>query len=170
MPIINDLFSKYPNEVFIESGTLIGDGVKKAIEAGFSKIYSIEAQKEYFEYSSDLFVKNNDVLIVYSESHKVILEILNYMNEQATIWLDAHYSGMFWIEGKEVLTYENDCPLLKELEEIGKHHIKTHTILIDDMRLYGHLPIIPALKKINPDYKISYADGYVPNDILIATV
>ena len=41
MPI-NFNLKKYKNSVFLETGTYQGDGIKKALEAGFEKIYSIE--------------------------------------------------------------------------------------------------------------------------------
>jgi hypothetical protein len=63
------------------------------------------------------------------------------------------------------------------LRIIGEHQIKTHIILIDDMRLVGKQhywkelsigQIESEILKINPDYKISYDYGVANNGILIA--
>jgi len=71
-------------------------------------------------------------------------------------------------------------PILEELKIIGEHTIKNHTILIDDMRAVQHgFPndgwndltidmIKEAALAINPEYKISFDFGVVPNDIFIA--
>lgn len=45
MPLKFDL-KKYLNKNFVESGTYKRDGIQKALNAGFQKIYSIEVKKE----------------------------------------------------------------------------------------------------------------------------
>lgn len=69
-------------------------------------------------------------------------------------------------------------PVLQELEQIKKHPIKNHTILIDDVRLFGTIEfdyvtldqIIDKVLEINPNYNISFVPGYVQNDILVAQI
>ncbi len=73
---------------------------------------------------------------------------------------------------------DTNTPILTELRAIGEHHIKTHTLLIDDIRQCGTMEfdfielqtIIDEILKINPRYKISFEDGYVTNDVLVAKV
>ena len=66
-------------------------------------------------------------------------------------------------------------------EEIQKTSIKNHTLLIDDRRLFGvdnttwgytidEDGILESISDINLDYKISYEDGCVPDDIIVAEV
>ena len=55
------LFSKFPNEVFIETGTWSGDGVQRAIEAGFFQIKSVESSADFYEYSKNLFLEEKKV-------------------------------------------------------------------------------------------------------------
>lgn len=70
-----------------------------------------------------------------------------------------------------------------ELEQIKKHPIKTHTIMIDDVRLFGSPEfdfitldkVKKKLKEINSDYTFEYADSKIKgkiqkNDILIAKI
>lgn len=78
------------------------------------------------------------------------------------------------------------------MDILAAHPIKTHTILIDDMRAFGPSKkeclfdveelkdltqegVVERVKAINPDYKISYEDGHhgkivFKNDILVAQV
>jgi hypothetical protein len=111
------------------------------------------------------------VTILKGDSFKVLPEILSVIDEPVTFWLDGHHScedtalGEFW------------APLIQELDVIKNHHIKTHTIMIDDMRCW-ELPnpvhgfykvdIFNKLKEINFDYQLSYEDGVEKNDILVA--
>jgi hypothetical protein len=59
-----------------------------------------------------------------------------------------------------------------------KSSCKNHTILIDDRRLLGtdefmfitEDQIREKLLEINPDYEITYEDGYQANDIIVARI
>lgn len=67
---------------------------------------------------------------------------------------------------------------LRELSAIARHPIKTHSILIDDVRLFlthnfGDISlgdVAEALWAINPEYVLERVDGYVPMDILTASL
>jgi hypothetical protein len=73
---------------------------------------------------------------------------------------------------------EGISPLMRELEAIKEHPIKTHTILIDDIRCangqsLGNITldmIIQKIWEINPDYRLVFENGYVPKDILVAKI
>jgi hypothetical protein len=172
MPIKNDqTFSKYPNPIFLETGSSTGDGIQAALDAGFKKIISIELSDKYFEISKNRFLDNPCVKIYHGDSYKILPDILKDIDENVTFWLDGHHScgdtalGDYW------------APLIQELVSIKNHHIKRHTILIDDMRCW-ELPnpvhgfykddIFNKLIEINPNYKFKYENGYQDNDILVA--
>ena len=68
---------------------------------------------------------------------------------------------------------------MQELEAIANHHIKTHTILIDDMRCWEEPNPVHGFYKqdirdfipnINPEYTISYIDGIQPEDVMVLKV
>ncbi len=74
-------------------------------------------------------------------------------------------------------------PVLKELQIIGNHPIKTHTLLIDDRRQVGtadfdyvtEAQIRTAILSINPAYQFSYDTGsdaaaMFIDDIIVARV
>ena len=46
---MEDVFKKYPNKCFVETGTCTGEGVLRALGAGFSLIKSIELSKELYK-------------------------------------------------------------------------------------------------------------------------
>jgi hypothetical protein len=45
----SEVFAKYPNKYFVESGSFVGDGIQAAIDAGFKHIYSIELKQSFYE-------------------------------------------------------------------------------------------------------------------------
>ena len=110
--------------------------------------------------------------IIEGDTFKVFEDVLNKVDKQATFWLDAHWDG-----GPTKGEYK--CPLPFELELLLNHTIKTHTILVDDKRIIGNPNstwgddldlnlIIESMMDINPDYKISFEDGCIPDDIIVA--
>lgn len=169
-------FTPYLNPVFIESGSYGGNGIRAALRAGFKKIISIELSDYYYEYC----VNQNfgyRVKLIKGDSILVLPKVLKNINKRCTFWLDGHYMS----EERTPIGIM-PVPLMEELKIIAKHHIKDHTILIDDMRLlrnheaeWKDLPycvcdIEEFIHTINPNYKIHYDSGVVENDILIAQV
>ena len=157
-----EVFKKYLNSVFIETGSQFGDGIQMALDAGFKEIYSIEANVDCFKHCVSRFYLRG-VNFWLDDSANGLMDILYDIDSKCTFWLDAHN--------------ENDYPVLAELEAISQHPIKTHTILIDDIRMFPtdkngltEQKIKDRILQINPDYKFSYEDGYVKNDILVAKV
>lgn len=177
MPSNTQIFNKYPNNIFIETGSYIGDGIQQALDAGFSKVISIELSEKYYKISKERFIDNPNVEVVLGDSYQVLPDVLKDINEPITFWLDGHNSGDDTGYGEFMV------PLIQELDAIKEHIIKTHTILIDDMRLWPDVDaeqdefigfhkddIFNKLFELNPEYKLSYEDGYEENDILVARV
>jgi len=174
------LFKKYLNDIFIETGTFKGDGVQMAIEAGFQYIYSIELSDLLYQKCLERFSNMDGVLLIQGDSSNKLPELLSHLNATVTFWLDGHYSGI--LEGEQTALGEVNSPLMAELEAIKNHHIKTHTILIDDLRgwkkeTHGFdvQDLMNKIIEINPDYVFTFDDGYdyelnitYPNDILVA--
>jgi len=178
LPInFSEVLKNYPNSVFIETGTYWGGGIFAALRAnvlgaGFEKIYSIEIDRYRFEDAVKLFEKNTNVIIIYGDSRVKLKEVLEEVSEPATIFLDAHFN-------RGEVEYFEECPILEELEAIKQHHIKSHTILVDnrhsflnDLGMSGikQKTIIRHLKNINENYEITTDYGYIPkrtNDEII---
>lgn len=173
MPSNTENFRKHINGVFIETGSLIGDGVQQALEAGFSRVISIELSDKYFEETRKRFESNPSVTIVQGDSYKVLPDVIKDVDQKITFWLDGHHScgdtalGDYW------------TPLMQELDAIKNHPIKEHTIMIDDMRcweepnpVHGFFKddIYKKLEEINSDYKFEFLNGHQENDILVAYI
>ena len=167
------VFSKYLNPVFIETGSHTGEGIQSAIDAGFQTIISIELSDHFYDMCKNRFKENPNIHIIKGDSFKVLPDIINNINDRITFWLDGHYScgntakGEYW------------APLMQELDVIQNHSIKTHTIMIDDMRCWQepnethgfYLPdILNKLNQINDQYELIYENGFEKDDILVSYI
>ena len=160
-----EVLSKYKTDNFIEFGTYKGNGCKLAFFMGFKNIHSIEIDNFYYNLNKISLSRFKNIQLYKGSTLDVLPELLEKIDEQSTFWIDSHN--------------DNDCPILKELEILSTHKIKNHILLIDDMRMFGTAThefitidqIIQSIKKINPDYHISYESspcGF--NDIMVARV
>jgi hypothetical protein len=174
-----DILSKYKNKYFFESGTFKGGGIATALQVGFSNIISVEIDYKLATSSMRQFKNHNNVLIVYGDTAKILYQTIKSIRRPITFWLDGHVH----CEGAVGI---HPVPLLDELEQISRHHIKDHTILIDDRRLMGKVAdnwvghfwestteelVYAAIKSVNPNYTISYeASPHGAQDIIVARV
>lgn len=165
------LMKNYSNPYFFETGTADGCGVELALKSGFEKVFSVEIKPDLYEQNVARFKKYIDqgrVILLLGDSLKLLERTLLEIDKPTTFWLDAHHDS--GIQG------EKRCPLYEELEAIRGHSINTHTILIDDRRMFGKWwgegiteeSIRERIKLINQDYKIVYEDGIAPDDIIAA--
>jgi hypothetical protein len=123
------VFQKYLNHIFIETGSHVGDGIQQALDAGFKLVHSIELSEALYERCCNRFVDDDRVVLHLGDSHLLLDDILFWINEPVTFWLDAHCSCGETVRGKYYSS------LLQELMIIDNHPVRTHTILIDDVRL-----------------------------------
>lgn len=172
MPISLDLLKKYKSsDVFIETGSYLGEGIDLALSAGYEEIYSIELSEKYYNYCFEKFKNNKKVKLYYGDSEKVLPEVLKLICKKSDFWLDAHYSMGDTALGEKI------CPLYEEIDCILQNNI-FHTILIDDVRFMdtewwngvSKEKIISKFKNLNNKYNIYFENGYQENDILIAKV
>ena len=163
------------NRVFVETGTFKGEGIQNALKAGFQEIHSLELNKTSIKNSRARFKKKKNIHIYKKDSSFQLWEVISSINEPITFWLDAHNG----FPDPSALDQKN-TPLLKELDQIKRHPIKSHTILIDDLHCCNTLlfdfisldEIIAKVLEINPDYFITFIEGgnkgeYL-NNILVA--
>jgi len=168
----NNLFRKYVNRVFIETGSYMGAGIQEAIDAGFQELYSIELSDMYFNMCIERFKNKSNVHLIKGDSSEVLENLIKNIDENITFWLDGHYSedntalGKIW------------SPLMQELDIIKNHKLNTHIIIIDDLRCWQKskeydfcvIDIIKKLYEINSNYKLIYEDGFTKDDILVAKI
>lgn len=155
-----NIFKLYPNEIFIETGTLDGIGVDMAIEAGFEKIYSIEASYPIYERNRIKFMEQRHVSIILGRSEIELPKLVSTLVKPATLWLDAHGSWEV-----PMLPDSSMCPLREELAGLMDAPCKQHTILVDDVDAFKALGVsvemlTEMILKINPEYKIEIVDNH----------
>lgn len=166
-----EVLEKYKNPYFLETGTANADCVRLALEVGFEKIFSIEIddtlQSENIK-NYEKQIQSGVVDLITGDSLLVISSLIKQIDKPTTFWLDAHVD--FGPNGVK------RCPLYEELDAIATSNIKTHTILIDDMRIlgqhWGEGISLDELKRklliINQNYKFTFENGHAINDILVA--
>lgn len=172
MPAHLHVFSKYLNTFFVETGTFKGEGIDIALMSGFANIRSVEIDKDRYDQCSEKFKNNTNVKLYFGSTENNLWDMIKDINKPITFWLDAHWSG----PGEPMS--DQKCPLETELSIIAQHPIKTHTIMIDDMRCCNtdyfdfktKNQIEQAVLKINPNYKFIYEHSWEPLDILVATI
>lgn len=169
--------NQFITDTFIETGTYHGETSIIASDLGFKQIISIELQPHLLSIAVDS-CKGRNIKFYLGDSPAILTEILPLIDTKITFWLDAHMDDCNIIPG--ITPKIRKCPLIEELKIISKSKRNDHIILIDDVRLFGMngvwgedltlQTIKEELYNINPNYKISFIDGYVNNDIIVATV
>lgn len=156
-----EVFRARPNHTFIETGTQTGRCIKIALELEYPQIISIEIDHNLAQRAKELFNQYHQVAVVEGDVVDVLWPLIEPIGHNITFWLDGHMDFRdpavqeLHAEGKTV------DPILIELDIIARHPIKTHTIIIDDIKLYrkyGHIDvglIQEKLLQINPGYKLS---------------
>ena len=161
------IFEENKTNVFIETGSHLGESIQRAIDIGFQDIYSMEIKQDFHFRCQSKFMSFPQVHLALGDSLVKLPEILNRVKEQATFWLDAHMSML-----------ARNCPTLEEIKIIGSHHIKNHIIIIDDMRDFGTKEhefitmddLMIAILDINPDYTFFIESSCIADNVLVARV
>jgi len=158
---------KFNRNVFIETGTHSGDGVKAAIECKFEKIISFEIETKLQNKNRIKFKDNKNVDLITGDSGgDCFKNVVGDLTESALFWLDAHKQPDQNHDGKN--------PLYQELFAIC-NSLYNHVILIDDVRNFG-LPVfdvsVDSLLKFIDRYGRRYKTRFgsvrnIKNDVLI---
>ncbi len=160
-----DILRKY-SRIFIETGAASGDGIQRALDAGF-EVYSIEASPEWFDHCVKRFLGNTNVNMLLGMSVDELPFCIDYLNKHPlVIMLDAHVSGESsagyddYLENGDESEFAQDKVIKAELDIIlvrGKNHV----IVIDDVcgLSDGHaMEYVEIIRSVNPDYKFYFYD------------
>lgn len=153
---LDRLKQEYNADVFIETGTYLGDSLAHAAKYNFKKLISIEITPELVVKARERFKNDPRVKIVEGSSSDVLEGILKDINENVILWLDAHFPGYFTdINGEK--DKDKRIPLEKEVkvlaQRIGKYN---DVILIDDLRCYeDNLPNVKSFDEHVRDCRLS---------------
>ncbi len=157
-----ELLKEFKSDTFVETGSFRGGGIQKALDAGYTDIYSIEFLKWYYTECMLLFGGNPKVKLYLGNSATKLTHLVRNIKGSITFWLDSHT--------------DDSSPILKELEQISKLKRKDHVIIIDDVRLFGEkkrfpklTEILESIRNINSNYIVEYRDSLLySGDILVA--
>lgn len=168
-------FKKFRNEIFVETGSFIGNGLNCALQAGFDKCYTIEIHPHIFEKVQKRFqaeISQGKIHSYLGNSETILPKIIKQLDKPATFWLDAHISSQYGAK------LAKNCPIIEELAAIDQNPIKTHTLLIDDLNCFGRSAhdkitleqVKEYIQKINKNYKFDFLDAARPQNILVAYI
>lgn len=163
--IIASLAKRFNCEIFIETGTYLGDTIQSQ-RKNFRKLISIELSERLFRAAAFRFRKNPEVQIFKGNSGEVLHRIMPEIGLRALLWLDGHYSGGITAKGM------TECPVFRELDAVFSNNSLKHIILIDDARLFIGKRDYPTMDELKEFVK-SKDQGYnvdVDTDIIMLTV
>lgn len=148
MPITQNVLSKYPNPIFIETGTWQGECSSMARSIGF-EVYTIEFDINNYNHSKNRFGNDKKIHLYHGSSADWLPKILAEIKSPATIWLDAHPS-LDWMT-------VDDCPIMQELEAIlAESKRLKFKVLIDDLRCFYPADIQKILNVATKIGTVSY--------------
>lgn len=146
---------------FVETGTNEGAMIE-AVKNQFTYIYSIELDQHLYHRAKDRFAGQMNIKIFQGDSAEVLPSILRVITTPSLFWLDAHYSGGTTAKGA------TETPILQEIDEILKHHVRGHLILIDDAWSFGTIKDYPTISELkrhirrqNPCAKVKIFSGVI---------
>lgn len=128
---------------FVETGTYRGDTAAWAA-AHFARVATIELSPEYHAVAVARFRAEPRVRVLLGDSGTQLREVAAALPGPAIFWLDAHWSGL------DTAGRETECPLLAELAILNAAPA-THTLLVDDARLFAAPPPRPHRAELWPD-------------------
>ncbi len=153
--------------LFVETGSCAGDGIQRALNAGFFRVKSVEAMMEFYQICADRFINNHLVQLYFGSSIDRLPEMIGGLNFQAVIFLDAHPAGPGTAGHDEVIAgdgnFGQDHIITEELKVILAHR-NDHLIIIDDLSFGSKedANYMTMCLKANPNYTFEYYDEKLP--------
>lgn len=152
--VLSAYLKQFGINVFVESGTHVGDTLAFIAHDKAIKCVSLELSPKYHELAQFRFSTYSNVTLFLGDSANLLPEIVSNLREPALFWLDGHYSGSDTAKGKL------HTPISKEMQAIFDSPIKNHVILIDDARCFDGSNTYPNLNELldivrrNSTYKV----------------
>lgn len=151
---------KYQFQVFVETGTFLGDMVE-AQKTQFSKVISVELGEDLYQKALRRFQHDPHVTLLQGDSGVRLKEVVASLDEPALFWLDGHYSAGITAKA------DKNTPVLEELKTIFSSALP-HGILIDDARHFVGQDDYPSIdelcflvKEHAPQRKVEVADDII---------
>lgn len=189
MPInfdLETLKTKFDCQIYLETGmydpSVEGISCRKALLCNFDRVYSVEIRQDFVDNAKHIFadfIEKDKLRIIDDDSTNIGYHFHNNddFNKRTMFFLDAH------VDNQNIYNYTKRCPVFEELMAIKNLERKDHIILIDDVRLlkgpapwgetsYGSIDFIKTIQQliltINDNYKFTYLNGVIENDVMLA--
>ena len=159
-------FLPYSN-TYVESGSCNGESIRRALEAGFKRIKSVELDESFYRQCVQRF-KDKPVELFWGKSTDHLNQMLADVYVPAVIFLDAHPAGPGTGGHEEFLKgnleFLQDNILRHELSILLDHR-RDHLIIIDDQTPGSEADYyIDYLRKFNPSYEPYWYDEQLRED------
>ena len=139
---LSDFIEKYKINIFVESGTADGAGLRYVYtNSKFKNYYSSEINEKVYNNVKQYFPEEN-VHLFFGDTITELPKMLDLVPQEDVIlfWLDAHLPEFSDPTFKASSTQAR-IPLKKELEVIKSKRKKNHDVIIcDDLRIYEDGP------------------------------
>ena len=132
--IVFELANITGSKIFIETGTFKGNTTRWA-SVNFESVFTVERSSALHDEHKESLLELGNVKPILGDTRKALPDILRGLDENATIWLDAHWCA----QGSA--GESDECPLLEELDCLVNR--SEDIILIDDARLFLAAPPLP---------------------------
>ena len=154
-------------DVFIETGTKHGTGVRSISALKWKTIHSIEYDERNYNLSKVL--DDGKRIFIHRGSSPDILKTIIDTTKETLFWLDAHYMG----EGRsEMDPTFGECPLLQELAVIKAFDWDViPNVLIDDAHMFTNMiysaynaeqwPTLEQISSLLPTHAISVRNNII---------
>ncbi|MCX7217340.1 MAG: glycosyltransferase [Burkholderiales bacterium] len=135
--LVDALQSILPLRVLVETGTFEGQSLAN-LQDTFEALHSVELSHQYYQSAVMRFAGIHHIYLYQGDSATVLRQLIPRLGSESILYfLDAH-----WCVAINAVGQTSQCPLLEELQAIGKLNEQS-VVLIDDARLFLATPLAP---------------------------
>lgn len=152
------------SDVYVETGSATGESIKRALQAGYRNIRSVEVYQPFYTLCLEKFKGHPYVDLFLGKSDETLPGMLYGLN-RCVIFLDAHPAGPNTgghddlMEKGDKSTFAQDYVLRNEIKAILAHR-NDHIVIIDDQNgpNEDNAEYMKMFLEANPDYKFYWYD------------
>lgn len=135
VPLALQYRDRHGIKTFVETGTAGGHTAELAANL-FEQVYSVEVDKERMVTASRRLAGYHNITLRLGDSVSFLESMRQQLHGNPVLYfLDSHWCG-----GER---FGPECPLLRELQAIGKMFNERQVVMIDDARLFINPPPPP---------------------------